>query len=69
MHNSLRNLLSQKWICSINDCHSSLFIIIKHNGITKLQHFLTHNSFANKPTKQPIVKCLVILSNLEVQKL
>jgi uncharacterized Ntn-hydrolase superfamily protein len=69
MHNSLRNLLSQRWMCSINDYHSSLFIITKHNGITKLQHFLKRNSFANKSTKQPIVKCLVILSNLEVQKL
>ncbi len=69
MHNSLKKLPNQRWMCSTNDCHNNLFIIIQHNGITKLQHLLKHNYLASKPTKQPIVKYLVILSNLEAQNL
>jgi hypothetical protein len=68
MHNSLKKLPSQRWMCSPSDCHINLFIIIEHNGITKLQHLLKHNYLAIKPTKQPIVKCLVVPSNLEAQK-
>ncbi len=68
IHNNMINLPSQRWKHSTSDFHNNLCVVTEHNGGMKLQSFLKHNDLTNKPTKQPTIKCLVILSNSKVQK-